>query len=129
MQKMPLMTAKAIVASSKTLLPLVYHRDKLVIVQFLSAVLMAQQRVKNARTEQELVQARFVQIEAEKYAKEHLPNMEAEASRLSKEAQVKLRKLTHPTKEDKQRPIQLYPRRIRRQAARIVAKEELLLGT
>jgi len=119
MQKLTLTAAKAVAETTKILLPLVYARDKTNIVHAYSMVTNARNMLRTARTEEE-VDALTAEIKKMVAA---LPTSIAEAKVLSVNALDRLKKLGRPGK-DGRTPIRLPPRRIRRAAARLIAKEE-----
>lgn len=117
MQRLSLTDAKAIVATTKTLLPLVYKRDMTIIVQAHSTITAAFAMLRNLATDKEHKDA----LAAIKTMQAVLPASVKEAQAISVEARLELKKLAHPSTDG---TIHLAPRRLRREAACVVAKEE-----
>lgn len=116
---MTLTEARDIVSAAATLLPLIHTRDKINIVRLLETTRAAGAVLRNRKaSEAEKDEA----TQALKQVNAAMPATIAEAQQLSAEALRQLKKLTHTDGERK--AIRLAPRRVRRQAARIVAKEE-----
>jgi hypothetical protein len=120
MKRLTLAAAKTIVEQSKILLPLLYLRDMLNIAHAYSVITTAFAAMKNLKTEEEAKAA----LAAIKEMQAALPSSIQEARSLSASALVQIKKLAHTSDDGKRKAIHLAPRRLRREAARIVAKED-----
>ena len=134
MQRLNAVTAKAIVDTSNTLLPIVYRRDwayshacnhQTEIAATYASIRNAERLNREATTDEGREEARDALLKATDQLEDHKKHA-AEAQAAAKDAILLLKKLTHKDKE--RAAMRLPPRRERRAATRFVEREKRRLA-